>query len=149
MSQLSGKVWCFGDNIDTDLIIAARYLNTSDPKELAKHVMEDADPEFVKKVGMGDIIGGTPERRPVIDPLDVIDHQHARAEPVRPDRIGQLHEDAHAGEVFRIVPEELHPAEAAELRVVEPERQQPVSISRLGGRMAPGSISWWWHRHGC
>ena len=45
MSQLSGKVWCFGDNIDTDLIIAARYLNTSDPKELAKHVMEDADPE--------------------------------------------------------------------------------------------------------
>ncbi|MBP9492847.1 MAG: 3-isopropylmalate dehydratase small subunit [Sulfurospirillum sp.] len=56
MSQLSGKVWCFGDNIDTDLIIAARYLNTSDPKELAKHVMEDADPEFVKKVGMGDII---------------------------------------------------------------------------------------------
>ena len=56
MSQLSGKVWCFGDNIDTDLIIAARYLNTSDPKELAKHVMEDADPEFVKKVGLGDII---------------------------------------------------------------------------------------------
>lgn len=56
MSQLSGKVWCFGDNIDTDLIIAARYLNTSDPKELAKHVMEDADPDFVKKVGVGDII---------------------------------------------------------------------------------------------
>ena len=56
MSQLSGKVWCFGDNIDTDLIIAARYLNTSDPKELAKHVMEDADPEFVKKVKAGDII---------------------------------------------------------------------------------------------
>ena len=56
MSTISGKVWCFGDNIDTDLIIAARYLNTSDPKELAKHVMEDADPEFVKKVGMGDII---------------------------------------------------------------------------------------------
>jgi 3-isopropylmalate/(R)-2-methylmalate dehydratase small subunit len=56
MSQLSGKVWCFGDNIDTDLIIAARYLNTSDPKELAKHVMEDADPTFVNKVGAGDII---------------------------------------------------------------------------------------------
>lgn len=56
MSQLSGKVWCFGDNIDTDLIIAARYLNTSDPKELAKHVMEDADPDFVKKVQVGDII---------------------------------------------------------------------------------------------
>lgn len=56
MSTISGKVWCFGDNIDTDLIIAARYLNTSDPKELAKHVMEDADPEFVKKVKPGDII---------------------------------------------------------------------------------------------
>lgn len=56
MSQISGKVWCFGDNIDTDLIIAARYLNTSNPQELAKHVMEDADPEFVKKVGVGDII---------------------------------------------------------------------------------------------
>lgn len=56
MSTISGKVWCFGDNIDTDLIIAARYLNTSDTKELAKHVMEDADPEFVKKVKAGDII---------------------------------------------------------------------------------------------
>lgn len=56
MSTISGKVWCFGDNIDTDLIIAARYLNTSDPKELAKRVMEDADPEFVKKVKAGDII---------------------------------------------------------------------------------------------
>lgn len=56
MSQINGKVWRFGDNIDTDLIIAARYLNTSDPKELAKHVMEDADPEFVKKVRLGDII---------------------------------------------------------------------------------------------
>ena len=56
MSTISGKVWCFGDNIDTDLIIAARYLNTSDPKELAKHVMEDADPEFVSKMKEGDII---------------------------------------------------------------------------------------------
>ena len=56
MGTISGKVWYFGDNIDTDLIIAARYLNTSDPKELAKHVMEDADPDFVKKVKEGDII---------------------------------------------------------------------------------------------
>lgn len=56
MSTISGKVWRFGDNIDTDLIIAARYLNTSDPKELAKHVMEDADPDFVNKVKAGDII---------------------------------------------------------------------------------------------
>jgi 3-isopropylmalate/(R)-2-methylmalate dehydratase small subunit len=53
---LQGKVWKFGDNIDTDLIIAARYLNTSDAKELASHVMEDADPEFTKKMTIGDII---------------------------------------------------------------------------------------------
>ncbi len=53
---MRGKVWKFGDNIDTDLIIAARYLNTSEPSELAKHVMEDADPEFVNKMSVGDII---------------------------------------------------------------------------------------------
>ncbi len=56
MSTLEGKVWRFGQDIDTDLIIAARYLNTSDPKELAKHVMEDADPDFVSKMTPGDII---------------------------------------------------------------------------------------------
>ncbi len=56
MNTIDGKVWTFGDNIDTDLIIAARYLNTSDPQELAKHVMEDADPEFKEKMGEGDII---------------------------------------------------------------------------------------------
>lgn len=56
MNTITGAVWTFGDNIDTDLIIAARYLNTSDPKELAKHVMEDADPEFVNKLKEGDII---------------------------------------------------------------------------------------------
>ena len=56
MSKGSSKVWKFGDNIDTDLIIAARYLNSSDPKELAKHVMEDADPDFVKKLNSGDVI---------------------------------------------------------------------------------------------
>ena len=53
---MEGKVWKFGDNIDTDLIIAARYLNTSEPKELAKYVMEDADPDFVAKMQEGDII---------------------------------------------------------------------------------------------
>ena len=53
---MQGKVWKFGDNIDTDLIIAARYLNTSEPSELAKYVMEDADPEFVSKMSEGDII---------------------------------------------------------------------------------------------
>ena len=55
-NNLQGKVWKFGDNIDTDLIIAARYLNTSDASELAKHVMEDADPAFVSKMSAGDII---------------------------------------------------------------------------------------------
>ena len=54
--SLQGKVWKFGDHIDTDLISAARYLNTSEPSELAKYVMEDADPEFVKKMSEGDII---------------------------------------------------------------------------------------------
>ena len=53
-----GKVWKFGDNIDTDAIIPARYLNTSDPLELAKHCMEDADPAFVSKMKQGDIIVG-------------------------------------------------------------------------------------------
>jgi 3-isopropylmalate/(R)-2-methylmalate dehydratase small subunit len=50
------NVWNFGSHIDTDVIIAARYLNTSDPKELAKHVMEDADPNFVQKLQEGDVI---------------------------------------------------------------------------------------------
>ena len=53
---MRGKVWKFGKNIDTDIIIAARYLNTSDPKELAKHIMEDADPNFTQKMQAGDII---------------------------------------------------------------------------------------------
>jgi len=53
---VEGRVWKFGKNIDTDVIIAARYLNTSDPKELAKHIMEDADPDFTKKMQRGDII---------------------------------------------------------------------------------------------
>jgi len=56
MQTIEGKVWNFGKDIDTDLIIAARYLNTSVPEELAKHVMEDADPEFVTKMQVGDII---------------------------------------------------------------------------------------------
>ena len=56
MSHIEGKVWNFGSHVDTDLIIAARYLSTSVPEELAKHVMEDADPEFVTKMTPGDII---------------------------------------------------------------------------------------------
>ncbi|WP_418185766.1 3-isopropylmalate dehydratase small subunit [Aliarcobacter vitoriensis] len=56
MSKITGKVWNFGANIDTDVIIAARYLNSSDPEHLAKYVMEDADPDFPKKLKKGDII---------------------------------------------------------------------------------------------
>jgi len=53
---IKGRVWKFKDNIDTDVIIPARYLNTSDSKELALHCMEDYDPEFTKKLDRGDII---------------------------------------------------------------------------------------------
>ena len=51
-----GRAFCFGDDIDTDAIIPARYLSTSDPSELKRHCMEDADPEFAGKVSPGDII---------------------------------------------------------------------------------------------
>ena len=54
--ELKGKVHKFGDDVNTDEIIPARYLNTSDPMELAKHAMEDADPEFVQKMKPGDFI---------------------------------------------------------------------------------------------
>lgn len=55
---LEGRVWKFGDNIDTDAIIPARYLNTSDPAQLARHCMEDADPAFIIRMKPGDIIVG-------------------------------------------------------------------------------------------
>ncbi len=51
-----GRVHVYGDNIDTDVIIPARYLNTSDPRELAAHCLEDLDPEFRNKVRPGDIL---------------------------------------------------------------------------------------------
>jgi 3-isopropylmalate/(R)-2-methylmalate dehydratase small subunit len=53
---LEGKVWRYGDNVDTDVIIPARYLNTSKPEELAKHCMEDIDTSFVGNVKQGDIM---------------------------------------------------------------------------------------------
>lgn len=53
---MQGKAWKFKDHVDTDLIIPARYLNTHDPVELAKHCMEDADASFAEKVSKGDII---------------------------------------------------------------------------------------------
>ena len=53
---LNGNAHCYGDNVDTDVIIPARYLNTSSPRELAAHCMEDIDPDFLKKVKPGDMI---------------------------------------------------------------------------------------------
>ena len=54
--QLNGHALCYGDNVDTDVIIPARYLNTSNPQELAAHCMEDIDPDFLRKVKPGDMI---------------------------------------------------------------------------------------------
>ena len=54
--NVRGKVHKYGDNVDTDVIIPARYLNTSDANELASHCMEDIDTEFVKKVKCGDVL---------------------------------------------------------------------------------------------
>ena len=56
MNNAKGTVFKFGDNVDTDVIIPARYLNSSDPAELAQHCMEDIDKDFVNKVKKGDII---------------------------------------------------------------------------------------------
>ncbi len=56
--NVNGKVHKYGDNVDTDVIIPARYLNTSDHKELASHCMEDIDADFTKKVKVGDIMVG-------------------------------------------------------------------------------------------
>lgn len=56
MENAKGLVFKYGDNVDTDVIIPARYLNSSDPKELATHCMEDIDKEFVNLVKKGDII---------------------------------------------------------------------------------------------
>ncbi len=56
--KAQGTAIKYGDNIDTDVIIPARYLNTSDPKELASHCMEDIDKEFSKRVQAGDVMVG-------------------------------------------------------------------------------------------
>ncbi len=53
---IKGNIWKFGDHIDTDVIIPARYLNTSDPTELASHCMEDYDKDFIGKIKSGDMI---------------------------------------------------------------------------------------------
>ncbi len=56
MDNAKGHVLKYGDNVDTDVIIPARYLNSSDPAELAQHCMEDIDKDFTKKMNKGDII---------------------------------------------------------------------------------------------
>ncbi|MFA4936215.1 MAG: homoaconitase small subunit [Candidatus Methanoperedens sp.] len=56
INKLSGKVWKFGDNIDTDVVIPGKYLRTTDMSLLASHVMEGIDPQFSQKVQKGDII---------------------------------------------------------------------------------------------
>lgn len=56
MDNAHGKVIKYGDNVDTDVIIPARYLNSSDPKELATHCMEDLDKDFLSKMKPGDIM---------------------------------------------------------------------------------------------
>lgn len=56
MKAAKGTVFKYGDNVDTDVIIPARYLNSSDPAELAAHCMEDIDKDFIRKVKTGDII---------------------------------------------------------------------------------------------
>lgn len=59
MKAAKGRVFKYGDNVDTDVIIPARYLNSSDPAELASHCMEDIDKDFVNKVTKGDIMVAT------------------------------------------------------------------------------------------
>ena len=59
MKNAHGKVIKYGDNVDTDVIIPARYLNSSDPAELATHCMEDLDKDFLKKMKPGDIMVAT------------------------------------------------------------------------------------------
>ena len=54
--KIEGRIWKFGSDVDTDAIIAARYLNQTDERELAKHAMEDERPEFAKEVKKGDLV---------------------------------------------------------------------------------------------
>ena len=53
---LRGNAWKYGDNVDTDVIIPARYLNTSNPQDLAQHCMEDIDPTFAKEIHLNDVV---------------------------------------------------------------------------------------------
>ena len=85
MKNAKGRVFKYGDNIDTDVIIPARYLNSSDPAELATHCMEDIDKEFIKKVQKGDIIvaeknfgcGSSREHAPIAETFARIFYRNA------------------------------------------------------------------------
>ena len=57
--ELKGRAWKYGENVNTDVIIPARYLNVSEPRELAAHCMEDLDARFIKEVKPGDIVVAT------------------------------------------------------------------------------------------
>ena len=56
--KIKGKTWNYGDNVNTDFMLPGRYLELTDPKELAKHAMEGIDPAFAKKVQKGDVVVG-------------------------------------------------------------------------------------------
>lgn len=56
LTVIAGKCWVYGDNVDTDVILPSRYLSLTEPAELARHVLEDLDPEFARAVGPGDIV---------------------------------------------------------------------------------------------
>ncbi|HID71801.1 MAG TPA: 3-isopropylmalate dehydratase small subunit [Thermoplasmata archaeon] len=58
MSKIKGKAWVYGDHINTDVIFPGRYLHIFEPEEMAKHAMEDLDPEFVKNMEKGDMVFG-------------------------------------------------------------------------------------------
>ena len=88
--KAKGSVFRYKDNVDTDVIIPARYLNTSDHKELASHCMEDIDSEFTKKVKTGDIIvadknfgcGSSREHAPIAIKASGISCVIAKKEPI-------------------------------------------------------------------
>ncbi len=91
-----GRAWKFGSNVDTDAIIPARYLNTTDPKEMASHLMEDVDPKFLEKIQPGDIIvaednfgcGSSREHAPLA--IKAAGHLLRRGQKLCPNLLPQL-----------------------------------------------------------
>lgn len=98
MKAVNGHVFKYGDNVDTDVIIPARYLNSSDPGELATHCMEDIDKDFVKNVKKGDIIvanknfgcGSSREHAPLAIKAAGVQLCHRR--DIRPDFLPECHQ---------------------------------------------------------